>query len=156
MFELAIIATLIVLGFIFGSFAERKHFANLEQRESSRGKFLVTQIKNFPASAPSDRAPQLLVAETVIATDYFKSFLANLRRIFGGEVRSFNSLLDRARRETTQRLVDQARERGYNAICNVRLITADVGGTTANSKGAVMVAILGSATAYQFDDSSTA
>jgi uncharacterized protein YbjQ (UPF0145 family) len=92
----------------------------------------------------------MVVAETVIATDYLKSFVASIRRLFGGEVRSYHSLLARARRETTQRLVEQAQAMGHNAICNLRLVTADVGGSTASKKGAAMVAILGSATAYTY------
>lgn len=146
--EIVIILILLVVGFTFGKLAEHKHMKSLGMREVDNGSFLVSQIKTYPQHAAGSGAPQIVVAETVVATDYFKSFLANLRRLFGGEVRSFHSLLVRARRETTQRLVERAREQGYNAICNVRLETADVGGSTASRKGAAMVAILGSATAY--------
>ena len=154
MVELTIVFVLIVVGFTFGKLAERKHLEQLESRESGNGSFLVTQIKSFPNLKLESEAPQLVVAETVVASDYFKTFLAGLRRLFGGEVRSFHSLLVRARRETTQRLVEQAEELGYNAICNLRLETADVGGSTATKKGAAMVAILGSATAYHHNVSS--
>lgn len=149
--QLVIVLLLLAGGFTFGKLAERKHFAKLAARESGNGSFLVTQLKSFPAHAPGSTSPRIVIAETVVASDYFKSFLASLRRLFGGEVRSFHTLLDRARRETTQRLVEQAQSLGYNAICNLRLETADVGGSTASKKGAAMVAILGSATAYHFD-----
>ncbi len=139
---------LIGLGWSVGSYAERRHLARLAEREKSNGAFLVTQLKSFPAYTGRDLPPQLIVAETVVASDYFKSFLAGLRRLFGGEVRSFQSLLSRARRESTQRIVEEARGMGYNAICNLRLETADVGGSSANKKGAAMVAIIASATAY--------
>lgn len=132
-----------------GSFFERRHFQNLREREESNGAFLITQIKSYPAAVPNGPTPQLIVAEAVVATDYMKSFLAKLRRLFGGEVRSYHSLLVRARREATQRIVEQARELGYNAICNLRLQTADVGGT-GTGRGVAMVAILASATAYNY------
>jgi len=151
MVELIIVLVLLVGGYTFGTIAERRHVARLNARESANGSFLVTQVKSFPAFSKGSMSPQIVLAETVVASDYFKSFLAKLRWLFGGEVRSFHSLLERARRETTQRLVEQAQEHGYNAICNLRLVTADVGGSTASRKGAAMVAILGSATAYNYD-----
>lgn len=147
---LLIVLGLLLLGFGFGKLAESRHRKSLMQREEDNGAFLITQLKTFPAYQAGTEGPQIVVAETVVASDYFKTFLANLRRLFGGEVRSFHSLLDRARRETTQRLVEQAQELGYNAICNLRLQTADVGGSSANRKAAAMVCILGSATAYHY------
>ena len=141
---------LILVGWICGRAAERRHYASLEGREAANGSFLVTQLKSFPA-ATAGPTPGMVVAETVVATDYLKSFLANIRRLFGGEVRSYHSLLGRARREATQQLVEQALALGHNAICNVRIETADVGGSTASKKGAAMVAVLASATAYTHD-----
>ena len=149
--ELVIILVLIVVGYTAGTIAERSHYARLKARESENGYFLVTQLKSFPLHQPGSMSPQMVMAETVVASDYFKSFIANLRRLFGGEVHSFHSLLDRARRETTQRLVEQAQQLGYNAICNLRLETADVGGSSASKRAVAMVAILGSATAYHWE-----
>jgi len=146
---------LIGVGYVAGSIAERRHLARLADRERKNGPFLVTQLKSFPACAENELAPQMVVGEVVIASDYFKTFLASLRRIFGGEVRSFHSLLSRARREATQRVVEQSRELGYNAICNLRIETADVGGSTASKKGAAMVAVIASATAYHYQSPSS-
>ncbi len=147
LFQILIVLSLLALGFGFGTFAEKRHLRKLSERESRNRGFLITQLKSFPNSVPSATAPQLIVAEAVVASDYFKTFLAGLRGLFGGEVRSFHSLLARARREATQRIVEQAQELGYNAICNLRVETADIGGSTGRKKAA-MVAILASATAY--------
>jgi uncharacterized protein YbjQ (UPF0145 family) len=119
----------------------------LAAREAANGDFLISQIKSFPGALAGATAPTIVISEAVIATDYFKTFIATLRKIFGGELRSYNSLLHRARREALQRLVEQARQHGYNAICNVRIESADVGGNTMRRRAA-MVAILASATAY--------
>lgn len=150
MVELAIFLVLLTIGALAGSYAESRHLSRLDGRERANGDFLITQLKSFPASAASGSPPQLVVSEVVIATDYLKSFLANLRRLFGGEVRSYHSLLARARREATQKCVEQARRLGHNAICNLRVENADVGGNTASKKGVAMVAILASATAYTY------
>ena len=146
-FQIGMVLFLIILGFTAGTIAERRHFKRLDEREKENGDFLITQLKSFPSYTVGETSPQLIVAETVVASDYFKSFLASLRRLFGGEVRSFHSLLSRARRESTQRVVEQARDLGYDAICNLRVETADVGGSTGRGKAA-MVAIIASATAH--------
>jgi len=153
--QLGFVLFLIVLGFVMGSIAERRHIGRLAVRERGNGPFLVTQLKSFPAYTENELAPQMVVGEVVIASDYFKTFLASMRGIFGGEVRSFHSLLSRARREATQSVIEQSRELGYNAICNLRIETADVGGSTTNKKGAAMVAIIASATAYHYQSPSS-
>ena len=111
---------------------------------------LVTQIKSFPGYIPGANSPQVIFAEVVIASDYLKTFLASIRGVFGGEVGSYHAMLDRARREATQRIVEQARRQGYNAVCNLRLETADIRGNsvTQGKKRMVMAAILASGTAY--------
>ncbi len=138
---------LLALGLFVGRHTERKHFRNIEQRERQMSDMLVTQLKSFPAAVPGDPSACLVVAEVVIATDYLKSFLAKLRNIFGGEIKSYQSLLVRARSEASLRMQEQARRQGYNAICNVRFQTADVGGNSTMRKVA-MVAIIASGTAY--------
>ena len=142
---LAITLFLFMLGFFVGGATERRHFRSLDEREAASD-MLISQVKGFPfAAAQSELEPRILIAEVVIGTDYLKTFLASIRNIFGGEVKSFQTLLTRSRREALQRLVEQAREQGYNAICNVRFDTADVGG---GSKKVHMSSVLASCTAY--------
>src|SRR5690606_9046036 len=107
------------------------------------------QLKTMPDSNPSGPPPILLLGEAVVASDYFKSFVGGLRKLVGGEMRSYHSLVTRSRREALQRVVAQARAAGYNALCNVRYESSDVGGATTRKKGAVMATTLVSATAYR-------
>jgi uncharacterized protein YbjQ (UPF0145 family) len=138
---------LIVLGLVVGGMTERRHLGSLRKREEDLKDMLLTQTKNFPAAAPAGSVATMLIAEVVIGSDYLKTFLASLRNIFGGEVKSFQSLLIRARREATLRIMEEAHRRGYNAICNLRIQTADVGGNNTGRRAA-MAAILASGTAY--------
>ncbi len=138
---------LILVGLIVGTASERSHLRNLQVREDATADVLVTQIKTFPHLVPGNTPPTMVIGEVVIATDYLKSFLAKMRNIFGGEIGSYLSLLQRARREALLRAVEEARAQGYNAVCNVRYQTADVGGNSTRRKVA-MVAILASGTAY--------
>jgi uncharacterized protein YbjQ (UPF0145 family) len=148
--QVSFVLFLLALGLIAGTIAERKHLASLAEREQNNGAFLVTQLKSFPAYAPGSPDPQFVVAEAALSSDYFRTFLASIRRLFGGEMKSFHKLLQRARREATQRVIEQAQELGYNAICNLRLDSADIGGNS-KRKGAAMVCIIASATAYRFE-----
>ncbi len=147
---------LLFLGLVVGTSVERRHFRSLERREQACTDVLVTQLRSFPAASAEPHTPTMVIAEVVIATDYLKTFLAAIRKIFGGEVRSYESILVRARREALLRLIEQAREAGFNALCNVRLNTADIGGSNVASgnqgrKMSVMGTILASATAYRAD-----
>lgn len=145
--DLAILGGLLGLGLFVGRFTERRHIRRLDERESANGQFLISQLKSFPDAVAGPSPPTIIVGEAVIATDYLKTFLSGLRKIFGGELRSYQSLLTRARREALQRVVEQARRNGYNAICNLRYESADVGGNS-KARRVAMVAILASATAY--------
>ena len=144
--SLIVIAVLLAIGLIVGRTVERNHFRSLAQRESQLTGMLITQDKSY-LEPTNQLAPTMFTAEVVIASDPLKSFLSGWRNIFGGEMRSYVALVERARREALLRVVEQARGMGYNAICNVRLNTADIGGNVGR-KGIPMGAIMASATAY--------
>ncbi len=146
-FTIAVPVGLLLLGLIVGGQRERHHFAQLDRRERGMQDILVTQVKTFPHHQAGERPPMMVIGEAVIATDYLKSFLASLRNFFGGEVRSYQTLMSRARREALLRAMAEARRAGFNALCNVRYQTADVGGSNAGRKVA-MAAIIAVATAY--------
>jgi len=140
--------SLLLIGLIGGRLAETSHITRLTKREAELSDMLVTQLCNPPcASQIQPLPPSLVVAEVVIATDYLKSFVAGIVNFFGGQIRGYERMMDRARREATCRLLEAARERGYNAICGVRIESADVGGNAVSRKIA-MAAILATATAY--------
>ena len=153
-FSLGTALILLSLGFFVGRHRERIHLRQLDDREQHLSWMMVSQLKSFPGAVPGRIPPGMLCAEAVVATDYFKSFLARLRNIFGGEVRSYQTLLTRARRESLLRLLEEAAQQGYNAVCNVRFNTADVGGNSTRRKTA-MVSILVSATGYHVRARST-
>ena len=121
---------------LIGGAIERRHLRQLANRERMLDGFLVTSLKKPPTgAAPSSRPPMLVTGEAVIASDYFKNWLFGFIAFFGGESKTFTRLFDRARREATLRMIDQARLAGYNAICNVRYESADIAGNAATSGG---------------------
>ncbi len=125
MFEIVSFLVLLVVGYAFGSLAERRHYRSIQKLE--------IEFNSIPAIAsrypPVDKAyqQQLVVGNVVIASDYFKSFLAGLVNFFGGAVVSYESLLDRARREALLRMKKQARAVGADYVFNIKYETTSVG-----------------------------
>lgn len=146
--QLGVVLFLLMLGWTAGAYTERRHFRRLEEREEANRGFIVTQLKAFPGGATGQLPPQLFIAESVIASDYLKTFVAGIRKFFGGEVGTYLTLLERARREALLRVIEQAKAAGYDTACNLRYDTADIGGGTNAQKGVVTVAVVASATAY--------
>jgi uncharacterized protein YbjQ (UPF0145 family) len=148
--NIAIFGGLILLGLFAGGRAERKHLRNLEERETALGGMLVTDLKSYPGGAEATPTPEMFVGEVSIACDYLKAMLASLRNLIGGEVRSFESLQLRARREATLRVMEQAQAKGFNSLANLRLETADIAGniTTNRKQRMVVVSVIASATGY--------
>lgn len=149
---IAVTFFLLILGFVAGTVAEKSHFSRLERREDVNRSLLQTQSKLYLSPKPGGKVPTMIHSETVVASDYFKNFLSAFRKFFGGEMKSYHSLMERARRESLAKLIEQAQAMGYNAVCNVRLEPADVSGAVTNPKNkSVMVCIIATATAYDSD-----
>ena len=145
---LLFLGPLVVCGLIIGRTVERNHFAALDRREAENRDFLVTNAKTFPMAASGSQEPTIVTSEVVIGSDYLKSFLSGWRSLFGGEMKSLQSLEVRAKREAIARLVDQAKSQGFNAICNVRVNGLTVVGATKQKNKMLMASVLATATAY--------
>ena len=117
---------LLALGFFSGRHVERKHLRQLDQREARVRHLIVTNTKFIPPELGYRRA-EILLGEAVIGSDYFKNFLAGLRSFFGGELKSLETLMDRARREATLRVLEVAAAQGASAVFNIRLETSNIG-----------------------------
>ena len=65
----------------------------------------------------------LVASSVVIGCDYFREFIANLRNIFGGNVSTYESIMDRGRREALLRIREQALKQDANIVVNIKLET---------------------------------
>jgi uncharacterized protein YbjQ (UPF0145 family) len=115
---------LLLVGTSFsGTLVERRHYDSIRRRELRWRSFPAITFRTLPERW--DVAQSTLVSgNVVVSVDYFKRFLSGLRMIFGGRVKAYESLLDRARREALLRLKESAIELGYHAVINVRLETS--------------------------------
>lgn len=141
---------LLVCGFIIGRYQERTHLKNLDEREANNDDMTITQLKDFPGGCDPAKTPKAITKEVVIGSDYLKRFLMTFKHILGGELTSYESLILRARREALQRIVEQARHEGYNAVCNVRMYMTYLGGSpSSNQKNMTIAEIMVVGTAYR-------
>lgn len=134
-FDLVVFLMLLILGYIAGSWAEKRHYRSIIKREKELLKMaVVTAEGSFPPGKVKESA--LVTGSVVVSIDYFKRLLAILRNIFGGRVKSYESLVDRARREAILRMKESAKKQGANMIINMRLETSTIG-RSANKKKSV-------------------
>jgi uncharacterized protein YbjQ (UPF0145 family) len=81
----------------------------------------------------------------VVGEDYFNSMLAVLQKLVGGRLKSYETLLDRARREAVLRMKEEARQQGASMVVNVKFQTFSIPGRNPNSLRAVEVLAYGTA-----------
>jgi len=124
--SLAVTAGFILLGYLVGRSRELKHLSELDRREAAAAGVTVVDVKRVPPGF-SAGGGRLVMGEVVIATDYFKSFAAMLRNIVGGEMKAYQTLLSRARREARLRMIEEAQALGADLVVNVRFEWSNVG-----------------------------
>lgn len=126
MLDLVVFLTLITLGFFFGRYREKAHYTDIKRREA----LLVTLPVRVEAEMEDGTSPlpddprletQIVSGNVVVANDYFKTFVAGLKTIFGGRLTSYESLLDRARREAMLRMKEEAKSWGATEVYGARI-----------------------------------
>lgn len=128
MFDLLILASLLGLGYYFGRRTENRHYKSLLTREEKYRSIAVTS-GNWKSQITENQDGQIFGAGVVVGADYFKTFIAGLRSLFGGRMNTYESLLDRGRREATLRVLEKADKWGAEKVVNFRLETAIIGGS---------------------------
>lgn len=147
MFEFAFAIVLTGLAFVVGTGVERRHYKRIHRREAASLAVPVATFRTLPAGARVAEA-RLVAGNVVISVDLYKRFLANLRRIFGGEMKSYSSLLDRARREAILRMKESSPT--ADMFINFRFETASI--SKGKKKAVAAVEVLAYATAIRFAD----
>ncbi|WP_286875094.1 YbjQ family protein, partial [Marinimicrobium sp. UBA4509] len=98
-FGLVLLAT----GFVSGRILERRHYQRIIEAETRPGQVMVFS-ERLPPPELTPPQTQLVMGSVVVSVDYFKRFIAALRLLVGGRLNSYESLIDRARREALLRL----------------------------------------------------
>lgn len=138
---------LIVIGRLVGSRIERNHYKSIIEREFRFRSQPALSTKESGAAGPI-RSASLATGSVVVSVDHFKRFLSGFRMIFGGEIRSYSSLIDRARREAVLRMKESQPD--AHAYINTRLETSTISNTAGN-EGTGTVEVLAYGTAVHYD-----
>ncbi len=142
--QLGIFFLLLGLGYGFGRRAEKRHYLSILEREE-RLRHLVVLNERFPPEGMLGHRSDMVCGSVVISVDYFKTVVAGLRNLVGGNISAYESLLDRARREAILRMQEQAASIGADAVINMKFETARVSGNAAQAIGSVEVLAYGTA-----------
>ncbi len=85
-----------------------------------------------------------LVKGTVVQSKNFgKDFMAGMKTLVGGEIKSYTDMLNEARQIATKRMVDEATALGADAVVGVRF------GSSAVMQGAAEVIAFGTAVKFK-------
>jgi uncharacterized protein YbjQ (UPF0145 family) len=132
---------LLILGYGVGSFLESKHYKSIRQREEELKRVPVLMVEEV-FNPDEVKEVRLVDGQVVISIDYFKKFVAGLVNIFGGRISSYETLLDRARREAILRMKEKAKN--ASEIINVKIETSSISKNT-DSIGSIEIYAYGTA-----------
>jgi uncharacterized protein YbjQ (UPF0145 family) len=68
----------------------------------------------------------LVSGSTIRAKHLGSDFMAGLKNLVGGELKGYTELLNQSREESMNRMIEQAKALGANAIINIRFSTSSV------------------------------
>ncbi|MFZ5828605.1 MAG: YbjQ family protein [Planctomycetota bacterium] len=149
---LAVVSVVVPLtgAYFFGRAVERRHFRQIEDAERELSGILVSDLKRIPPHWRVEGA-QLVCGEVAIATDYFKVFIAGWKKVFGGRLSTFETLVERARREAIVRMLYEAQSLGANVVWNVHVQCGSLLSGEERKPGGVLVIAYGTAMRAEAD-----
>jgi len=141
---------MLLLTYITGSIIEKRHFKKIKQREIAliRKPIVSYGVKKW-TSKKKVKSAELVTGEVVISGDYFKNFVAALKNFFGGRLTTFESVLDRGRREAILRMREKAK--GANLIVNTRIESVMLNDLYSGQGGVPQCAIIPYGTAITYE-----
>lgn len=149
MIELIIFFSLLAIGFFFGRRAEKKHFNSILDRESDTTyREMLAFSSRFPPINRKVEVATLVTGNVCVSVDYFKAVVAGLRGIIGGRVNTYETLIERARREAILRMKEEAIALDLDQIFNVKIETSSISKGGRNGLGTVEVFAYGTGLKY--------
>ncbi len=149
---LVVFFLLLIFGYTIGSINEKNHYKSIEEREKKTLPLPVVNMKKVEDILKPGKkiaSAELVTGSVVVSIDYFKRILASLKNLVAGNVRSYETLIDRGRREAILRMKEAADS--PDIIMNLRIETSTIGrSANRNSIGSIEVLAYGTAIKYQY------
>ena len=121
--KVVLFCILFALGLGFGRYNERKHLKQLEADEQALA-YITLDNQRFTHYHVEGH---MVTSNVVISHDYFKYVISQIHNFFGGRLKSYESILERARREAVVRLKKEAAKQGATHIAALRLSSTEMG-----------------------------
>lgn len=137
---------LLVLTWFTGRAIEMLHYRRIHDRETETASVPVVTFRKVDHPRPIEHSG-LAMGSAVIAVDHFKKFLGAWRNFFGGELRSFSSVIDRGRREAVLRMKEAHPD--ADIFLNFRFETATILNNRGKSNGCVEIVAYSTAVRYR-------
>lgn len=141
---------LLLLGGVIGFLVERRHYRSIRKREKEGIGLPVVSFGKNAETRRKVREAKLVVGMASISTDIFKRLVASLINLFGGNIRTYETLVDRARREALLRMREQAG--GAHLIANVRVENSNLFISAGKRVALGSVEVMAYGTAVTFED----
>jgi uncharacterized protein YbjQ (UPF0145 family) len=145
------IIILLFIGYFAGTAIEKRHYKSIIAREKQFLTLPVVTMRNEDLVLQKGRTVaecKLVSGCVAVSVDYFKMFAASLRNLVGGNVVSFESLVDRGRREAILRMKEEAGN--ADIITNLRLETSPIYRNTEQNPKCITVYAYGTAIRYNY------
>ncbi len=94
-------------------------------RTADGEEIIITNIETVPGKSIVEHFG-LVSGSTIRAKHLGKDLMAGLKNLVGGELKGYTQLLQESRKQAMERLIEQARQFGANAIVNIRFSTSSV------------------------------
>lgn len=151
-YTLSILSPVIIflISWFGGNWHQRKLRENLLVREKAMLRDNISTLRT-PLGGRHITRSDLLAVSVVAAPSHFQLFLAKIKTIFGGNVKSLDKILDWGRLEAIQRLRELAIKNGFDDVLNMRMETSTIqADQTGKSKNAsVEILAYGTGVSYQ-------
>jgi uncharacterized protein YbjQ (UPF0145 family) len=86
---------------------------------------IITNIETVPGKTIVEHFG-LVSGSTIRAKHVGRDLMAGLKNLVGGELKGYTQLLHESRQQALERMIEQARQLGANAVVNVRFSTSSV------------------------------
>lgn len=86
---------------------------------------IITNIETVPGKTIVEHFG-LVSGSTIRAKHVGRDIMAGLKNLVGGELKGYTQLLHESRQQAVERMIEQARQLGANAVVNVRFSTSSV------------------------------
>lgn len=86
---------------------------------------LITNIELVPGKRIVKHLG-LVQGSSVRAKHVGRDIMASLKNVFGGELKGYTELLQESREQAIERMIEQAKATGANAVLNVRFSTSSI------------------------------